>query len=341
MKRRLFSLLTVISLLLASVAGVAQGQSSLPIRVFVDGDQVNFPDQLPTIVDGRTLVPLRGVFETMGATVDWNADALRATVRLRGHQVAVFIGSRTAWVNGSQKTLDVAPRLIGGRTMVPLRFIAEAFGLEVGWEDRQRAVIIGAWPAMPVLAPYGDPDLEMPCTLRVAMREMGSDEPDPNGKYVVKEVDLANYVADVLGQEFGDFKEDEVIHRFGSEALKAGAMAILMYAWYHAWNPAKPNYDLDNSNSFQVYIPGKAEQKHRDAVKAIWGQFMVLKGDGDVFAPQHGRGWYGGRSQGTDWMNQRGSAYLADKGYSWDEILQYYYNGIAILQHPNPCAGLN
>lgn len=341
MKRRVFSVVVILALLLSGSAGIARGQSSLPIRVFVDGAQVNFPDQLPVIVDGRTLVPLRGTFEAMGATVEWDQAALRATVKLRGNQVAVFIGSKKAWVNGRQLTLDVAPKLIGDRTMVPLRFLAESFGLQVDWEDRQRAVIIGAWPSMPVLAPYGDPDMEMPCTLRVAMRTMGSREPDPNGSYTVKEVDLASYVADVLAQEFGDFNEDGTDHIFSDEALKAGAMAVLMYAWYHAWHPSKASYDLDNSTNAQVYIPGKAQQKHKDAVKAIWGKFMVRQNEAKVFVPSHGRGWYGGRSNGTDWMNQRGSLYLADNGYTWEQILQYYYVDIKILQHPNPCAGLH
>lgn len=270
--------LLIVSLLLVSAPAVS-GATAVPIRVLVHGQPVSFPDQLPVIVDGRTLVPIRGVFEMLGANVKWEPEALRVTVSWRGNQVAVFIGSRVAWVNGQTKMLDLAPRIIGNRALVPLRFLAETLAERVRWEGRHNAVIVGEWPAMPVLAPYADPDMEMPCTLRVAMRKMGSSEPDPNGEIIeVKEIELAEYVADVLAQEFGDFPEDGAEHIFTDEPLKAGAVAILMYAWYHAWHPTKANYDVDNSTRAQVYIPGKAQEKHRRAVRAVWGTMMVRKG---------------------------------------------------------------
>ncbi len=345
MKRRMFSIVVALSLLLIAGAGVAQGKSSLPIRVFVGGAQVNFPDQLPVIVDDRTLVPLRGVFEAMGATVEWDKEALRATIKLLGNQVAVFIGSRTAWVNGNKQTLDVAPRLIGGRTMVPLRFIAESFGLKVGWEDRQRAVIIGAWPSMPVLAPYGDADLEMPCTLRVQMNPMGKEEPLLDGPPNVVEVDLAEYVADILAHEMGDFREGGKAHYFTEEPLKAGAMATLMYAWYHAWHPKTASYDVDNSQRSQVYMPGLSKRKdarYRDAVWAIWGQFMVKAETEVVFLPEYRSGIYADTGKGSGKLYQRSALFLADeRNYTWTQILEYYYPGITIKQHPFPCPGLN
>lgn len=52
-----------------------------------------------------------------------------------------------------------------------------------------------------------------------------------------------------------------------------------MYAWAHAWSPANPDYDLDNSLNFQVYIPDKRyAQKHLDAIRAVWGTYMVRQG---------------------------------------------------------------
>lgn len=80
LNRRLLSLLLIGTLIATGV----------PLSVFVNGEHVEFPDRRPVIVDNRTLVPLRGVFEAMGATVDWEPEALRATVHYRGHQVAVF-----------------------------------------------------------------------------------------------------------------------------------------------------------------------------------------------------------------------------------------------------------
>jgi peptidoglycan hydrolase-like amidase len=175
------------------------------------------------------------------------------------------------------------------------------------------------------------------------MRRMGSREPDPNGEIIeIKDVDLAEYVTDVLAHEFGDFPEDGLEHVFTGEPLMAGAVAVLMYSWYHARHPTNVNYDLDNSTRAQVYLPGKAEEKHRRAVRAVWGTIMVKEHTNAVFAPQHGQGWYNERGRGTNWMNQRGALYLSDKHrYTWDQILRYYYPNIELLRHPFSCAGLN
>lgn len=195
---------------------------------------------------------------------------------------------------------------------------------------------------LPVLAPADTP--AMPCTIRVAIRQMppGAHEPPRTGPYEVREVELAEYVVRVLAHEFGDFTDENSMARtYTAEPLRAGAMAITMYAWTHAWHPARPDYDLDNSKSYQVYIPDKPyDQRHVDAVRAVWGTFMVRQGSGELFAPQYGSGWYNERSQGTDWLNQRGSRYLTDKnGYTWEEILRYYYRDIAFRQHARPCVG--
>lgn len=343
--RRRFAWVLILTLMIVSVAAAAPGDAQeQPVRVFLFGDQVAFPDQQPVIVDGRTLVPIRGVFEAMGAQVKWEADARRVTVSWRGNQAAVFIGSRTAWVNGQQKTLDVAPRIIGDRTMVPLRFLAESLGMKVTWYERYRTVAIGDRPALPVLAPADNPNIVMPCTIRVAIRPVPKGRRDPldDGPYEVKEVELSEYVVRVLAHEFGDFSEnDGTKHLFTAEPLKAGAIAVLTYAWAHAWNPAKRDYDLDNSTNFQVYIPDKPyEQKHADAVRAVWGTYLVRKDSGAVFAPQHGSGWYNERSKGADWMNQQGALFLADKhNYNWEQILRYYYRNIDVRNHARPCAG--
>lgn len=339
MKRRIAVLATLPLLLLS----LAVRPAAAPVRVFLRGDLVAFPDQQPVIVGGHTLVPIRGVFEKQGAQVTWEQDTKRVTVSWKGNQATVFIGSTTARVNGTKKTLDVAPRIMGDRAMVPLPFLSEALGFKADWYDRYQAAVVGERPALPVLAPADNPDLVMPCTIRVAVRPVpkGANEPLTEGAYEVKEVEMSEYVVRVLAHEFGNFPENGMSHYFTSEPLKAGAVAILMYAWAHAWNPAQPDYDLDNSLNFQVYIPDKPyAHKHMDAVRDVWGTYMVRQESGSVFAPQHGRGWYNERSKGTDWMNQRGALYQSDKnGLRWDQILQYYYRKIEFRQHPRPCAG--
>lgn len=112
-------------LLLTSTAGA--------VDLYVDTAKVE-TDTPPTVVDGRTLVPVRAIFEAIGATVTWDAATSTAT-GIRGDTiVSIQIDNTTAYVNGESRTLDVPAQLINGRTMVPARFISESMGCDVTWD---------------------------------------------------------------------------------------------------------------------------------------------------------------------------------------------------------------
>ena len=139
---------------------IATAASAQAVRVFVDSDEVAF-DQPPVIMGSRVLVPLRGIFEKMGATVDWDART-RTVEAARGNVLVVLrIGSRIAQVNNRPLTLDVPAMIVGGRTLVPLRFISESLGAGVEWREGSRTVLIattGQPPAaQPSPAPPGQP----------------------------------------------------------------------------------------------------------------------------------------------------------------------------------------
>ena len=137
--RKSVAFMVAIVLAVATLAVSAGAQGA--VRVFVDGDQVLF-DQPPITQGGRVLVPLRGIFEKMGAVVEWNA-ATRAVRAARGTTlVELQIGSRIARVDGRAVTLDVPPMVVGGRTLVPLRFISESLGAAVDYRAESRTVLI-------------------------------------------------------------------------------------------------------------------------------------------------------------------------------------------------------
>jgi len=111
------------------------------IKVVIDGEKQKF-DQPPVIIDGRTLVPMRAIFEALGAQVSWN-DVTKTASGVRGtDKVSITIGSKELYKNNEKKVLDVPAQLVNSRTLVPARAIAEAFGAGVSWDADTKTVII-------------------------------------------------------------------------------------------------------------------------------------------------------------------------------------------------------
>ena len=88
-------------------------------------------DAAPIVKNDRTFVPFRALAEAFGAEVAYDEATQAVTAELNGVKVVMTIGSATYTVNGAEKTMDVAPFINGSRTMVPVRFVAEAFGIKV------------------------------------------------------------------------------------------------------------------------------------------------------------------------------------------------------------------
>ena len=150
--RKLPAYLTLL-LMSASLPGLAQGQLS----VFIDGQPVNF-DQPPVMMDGRVLVPLRGIFEHLGADVHYDAATRHIEARKGPLVVELTLGSQNAVVSGRAVTLDTPANTIGGRTVVPLRFVSESLGADVRWEAAARTIqITSAHAPPPVAAPPPPP----------------------------------------------------------------------------------------------------------------------------------------------------------------------------------------
>ena len=127
------------------ILGAWATTSAQDISVTLNGEYIEF-DQPPVIVDDRTLVPLRAIFEAMGASVDWD-DSIKAVIAVKD-DVTIFlqIGSNVLLRNGEPVYLDVAAQIVNDRTMVPARAVAESFGAEVGWDEETRTVIITYFP---------------------------------------------------------------------------------------------------------------------------------------------------------------------------------------------------
>jgi len=120
-----------------------------PIKVLLNGTEIAF-DQPPIIEEGRTLVPMRAIFEAMGATVDWNGDTRTVTGTKDDIVVMMQIGNNVITKNGQEIMLDVPPQIVNDRTLVPVRAVAESFNAQVDWNGETRTVIIAAEEAKAV-----------------------------------------------------------------------------------------------------------------------------------------------------------------------------------------------
>lgn len=115
------------------------GRPASDVAVLLNGSWLRL-DPAPTMVGGSVLVPLRGIFEAMGAEVKFAAGVITAT---KGQTVvSLTLGSRAATVNGRPVTLSVPAQSVAGSTFVPLRFIGEAFGASVKWDAAGKNVEI-------------------------------------------------------------------------------------------------------------------------------------------------------------------------------------------------------
>ncbi len=141
----MLALLVVIQFLPPAAAGQ-------PINVYVGRKLLDF-DVPPVVRDGRVLVPVRAIFEALGANVEWDEKTKTVHAEM-GEQfnVSATVNETLADINGYTEELDVPPQIVKGRVMVPLRFAAESFGAFVEWNSATATVKIFYKPSLGIEA---------------------------------------------------------------------------------------------------------------------------------------------------------------------------------------------
>ena len=112
------------------------------VHITVNGEALTGLDMPPVIVNDRTLVPVRAIFEKLGAEVVWNATSQEVYITLDNQLEVLKIDSKTGLINGLEFTMDVPAKIINDRTMIPARAALEAFSCTVGWDDATRTVSV-------------------------------------------------------------------------------------------------------------------------------------------------------------------------------------------------------
>lgn len=135
-------------LALVLVLGLAPAAfAASPITIKIDGQTVS-SDVAPVVENGTTLVPVRVITEYLGADVSWNQANQQAIVKTAAYTVIFTLGSKTYTVNGTSKTLSVAAQAVNGRTLIPIRALAESIGADVEYDSASNTAIVNYFTTM-------------------------------------------------------------------------------------------------------------------------------------------------------------------------------------------------
>lgn len=137
MKKKIAILLSCVCI---AFPALTYAQSNIQVKL--DGNYVKFSGQEPTVINNRTMVPLRGIFENLGYSIEWDADTKTATLKKDDKSISIQTGADSFSVNGAGKQLDVPAQILNGSLMLPLRAIGEAAGLSVVWDSSSKTVIM-------------------------------------------------------------------------------------------------------------------------------------------------------------------------------------------------------
>lgn len=141
--KKLFSIFAAVAI---SVSMIPHSLAADEVKVMIGGSelQIEEGDTKPFVIEGRTLVPMRAVFEALGANVEWNGDTETITAfdEKEGVEMGLSIGSDIMTVNGVSVTLDVPAQIVNDRTVVPIRAIAEGLNKKVEWSGETSTVYI-------------------------------------------------------------------------------------------------------------------------------------------------------------------------------------------------------
>ncbi|MDO4754164.1 MAG: copper amine oxidase N-terminal domain-containing protein, partial [Bacillota bacterium] len=140
--RTIIALILTIGLILSPAQSTSTFADTGEISVYVNGKKLDF-DVPPLVIKERTLVPLRKIFEELGATVIWDAKTPDKIVAKNNTiEVEMQLGKYDYYINKKKFKLDVAPVAVNGRTLIPARAVSEAFGCKVGWDQPTLSVLI-------------------------------------------------------------------------------------------------------------------------------------------------------------------------------------------------------
>ncbi|WP_284637779.1 stalk domain-containing protein [Paenibacillus silviterrae] len=167
--RRYASVVTIATLLFSSQlpapsASANESEPVAPVSVQINGTLQAY-EQPPIILNGSTLVPLRGIFEALGATVIWDGSTRTVSGFKDTTRVILGINKNEAEINGKAVQLEQPAVLISGNTLVPARFVSESLGAQVAWDEATRTVRITTKPQGSSADAFAKASHQLPLTI--------------------------------------------------------------------------------------------------------------------------------------------------------------------------------
>ncbi|MCD7736168.1 MAG: S-layer homology domain-containing protein [Lachnospiraceae bacterium] len=125
-----------------NTATVSMQIGNTEITVNGESQPIDENGTTPVIIENRTLLPIRAFVEGIGGSIEWDEETKTVTINYNNDSIQLIIDSDTAYLNGEAQSLDSEPVIINGRTMLPIRFIAESFGFDVQWDEETQTITI-------------------------------------------------------------------------------------------------------------------------------------------------------------------------------------------------------
>lgn len=137
--RKIF--LTIVTIFIFS--GMSFATDATDLKIIINGEVLQFEDAKPYVNENdRTMIPVRKVAETFGADVGWDGETQTVKLTSENNTILLTIGDNVIDINGNKETMDTKAIVTNDRTFVPLSFVANAFGAEVGWDGETNTVSI-------------------------------------------------------------------------------------------------------------------------------------------------------------------------------------------------------
>lgn len=200
------------------------------ISVKLDGDYVQFETVKPVIKDNRTLIPLRGLFENMGYTIEWEPNLKAAVLSKDGSTISIRSDKKYITVNNIQTKIDVPAQIINGSMMIPLRAVADATGAQVNWNSVTKTAEILTSEGASYIADMNDyskayNEMIEPLTVlddvAAGLNSLNSNGSPENTADVISKLQNAKIVIEGVKKNVSKLEPTEEFAQFHSLALEA------------------------------------------------------------------------------------------------------------------------